>query len=379
MMIDADQTPTAGSCLVGWEWRHLGVGPLLTATATLEVGTAWYTPTAGDSRTPLVVEEISIDCSGATAGDTQLDWLVLQNSKVPFSPLEDLELSWSDMDMPWGGFNTSITLRGGDRVQGTEALFQRMVAVLDVGGAAIYDDTSRAWQVANGTEPNWLSTEQDLKLSDIAWLENGHWLAVSGLPVSDPSGDTDRGIRGQLFHSTDQGDNWTPLYNSYSDKPTSPLPGPAVAADRRLHPWGRKDRPMGRLIEPADDSAAFIASHVEGQPALILRGKTGAAADVCTVAPTVLPQPVNLDGSIGENIVTSLAWIGDAAHGNVGASVLVGYRQRDLTGGSGLALSPDHSQLFAFTPTGRGKYYSEYPSTWRITTCEASGDTTCTS
>jgi hypothetical protein len=44
---------------------------------------------------------------------------------------------------------------------------------------------------------------------------------------------------------------------------------------------------------------------------------------------------------------------------------------------SGLALSPDHDQLFAFTPTSRGKYYSDYPSTWRITTCEASGETSC--
>jgi hypothetical protein len=132
MMIDADQTPTEGGCLVAWKWRPPGGGPWSGTVQVLNLGTTWYAPTAGTSVTPLVVEEIVIDCSAAVAGDTQLDWLVLQNSKVPFPPFEDLELSWSDTDMPWGGFNTSMTLRGGDRVQSSKGLYQGMVATLDV-------------------------------------------------------------------------------------------------------------------------------------------------------------------------------------------------------------------------------------------------------
>ncbi len=51
-----------------------------------------------------------MDCTAASTGDAQIDWITLQNSDYPFPPAEDIDLTWWDTDMPEGGYDTHLTL-----------------------------------------------------------------------------------------------------------------------------------------------------------------------------------------------------------------------------------------------------------------------------
>jgi len=320
VIVDADTAPSAPACDLDVTWEPLAGGSSTTETATLLSGTndySWAGPV-----TPLKLTEIKFDCPAGTGSTADIDWMVVQNGSDPFPPIADIDLDWSDTDAPQGGFDSAIRLRGGDRSDTLPGLYQGLLGSIDVGGVGLFDVSGGDWEVANGTTwPNTLRRDQELDVHALARLVNDEILIITGIPLAPV--DVDVGIRGRLLSTSDEGANWAAETDSLSTVSSSI---PAVAASRRLHPWGEKDDTGGRLIENAGASSAFVANHADGQPALVLR--EASAAKWCTPGSSTLPQPQNIDGDSGENLVSALAWYADG--GTTQGTILVGYRQRDL-------------------------------------------------
>jgi len=237
--------------------------------------------------------------------------------------------------MPEGGFDSHLTLRGGKLCDTCpDPVYATLLGASDTAGVGIWDASASQWRSANGdpSGASFLHQDVDIGAHDIAWVDDGSadglLLVLTGVPAQD---ETDRGLRGQLLASSDGGDSWTPLANARSDAGGDP----SLAASRRLGPWGNKDRPGGRLIQPTGSGQAFVGSQVGEQPSLALLDSTAA---LCTVGDTVLPKTTDYyDSSTGvyqktpDNVISAIAWMPDEHNSGASSMVLAGYRQRDMS------------------------------------------------
>ena len=348
--IDAGSAPGGadGTCDVELTTAPIGGGPSSTATATLLEGSFAYSLSDPEVK----VLEIQVDCAGATGDVAAIDWLVLQNSDIPFAPPEDLDLTWWDTDMPEGGYDTSTVLRGGELCdEPCEPVYETLLAACDVGGFGMWDEAEEEWVSINGdtTGSSFLYQDVDIDAYDIGWVDDG---STDGLLLGITGSGPDDELRGQLLASSDLGQSWTPLANGHSSSSSDP----AVAANRRVHPWGTTDRPGGRLIQPTGTGQAFIASQVEGEPALVLRDGSGS---LCAVGEGTLPEASDWASGTPEDVLVALSWMPDEVGSGGAQIVLAGYRQRDLT-----TTSSDEQALFRCT-------YSAEPTCSATPTCAA--------
>ena len=340
VVIDAATAPSGadGTCLVELTTTPIGGGAPTTTSATLIAGTKAYPL----SNPEVTITQVKVDCSGATGGTAGIDWLVVQNSDVPFPPATDLDVAWWDTDMPEGGYNTHVVLRGGSLLDGEDSPYDTLFGAGDVSGFARYEDGTSSWVSINGdptVSGSFLYQDVDMNAHDIAWLDDGSTDGLLlGVTANHTKNEDERGLRGQLLSSSDLGQTWTPLANGYSSGSSDP----AVAATRRKNPYGKTDRPGGRLIQPTDTGQAFMASQVGGEPALVLLDSAGT---LCTVdSGGVLPEASNWDAGEPHDLLVALAW---AQHPISSEQIVfTGYRQRDLNTTSG-----EHS-LFRCTWTG---------------------------
>ena len=324
VVIDADTAPSGavGTCVVALTTTPFAGGAPTTTMATLQEGTHAYALSDPEVK----VQELKIDCASAIGGLATIDWVVLQNSDVPFAPAGDLDLTWWDTDMPEGGYDTHAVLRGGQLCDlPCESTYETLLASGDVSGFAIYDDAQDEWIAINGdpTTGSFLYQDVDVDAHDIAWVDDGSAEGLLlGVTAHVTGNEGVRGLRGQLLASSDTGKTWTPLANGYS----SGSADPAVAATRRQDPWGKKDHPGGRLIQPTSTGQAFVANHVGGEPSLVLLDSAGALCAVDTGG--TLPEASNWDDGSPHDLLVALAW---ASHPISNEHlVFAGYRQRDL-------------------------------------------------
>jgi len=335
VVVDTATIPTGDSCTVSADWDYDSTS--YSNSATLVEGTVAYT--LNTTYADITLTEVKVSCDSGNSGVVPLDWLVLQNGTDTFPPAADIDLTWWDVDAPEGGYDNSMTVRGGVPADGLPYAYDTMYAVSDTGGVGEYLRLAKRWRVINGTYPNNLYHDQDLSAWDVAYLDDGSTqtlLAVTGVHVDQ----SPRTLYGQLFASTNNGDNWTREAHTWGDDDGSE----SIAVHRRVHYWygsGDKDRPSGRLIEPAGEGSAFVASHTYDQtsgalPSLYLRDASGTLCAVDDTASPTLPTTVSAQGSDSfQNIVSALAWVPDEGHSNADSTLLVGYRQRDTSSSSG--------------------------------------------
>ncbi len=347
LFVAMDVDTLGGACTAELTWHQFGAPTVLyTGSFTLLGGTNAYPIT---TMSPVGVDKIEIRCGAV--GNARVDWIALQNGEELFAPVGDVDITWEDVDKPFGGYHNSVTLRGvySDDTSSADTL----LATLDVGGVAFWSEPGQKWEVRNGEWPYMLYQTGELAMTDVAQTSDGEVLAISGeiddTYVCNGTTDCSTMVRGRLMATSDAGGTWEAEADSYQ---TTGSGTPAVAVNRRISPyvtdgpdyWGNWDWPKtyaaGRLLENADTST-FVANHIPttdhvgGYPALALReaGAAGAPADICALTNTgdstlELPAPT-YDATVGwNNVVSALAWIGEPMQG----TLLVGYRQRDRLG-----------------------------------------------
>lgn len=340
LFVGVDVDSLSGSCNLTVDWQPLPL-PSATTSSTVPLSMSTDTYEIPMVTGPLQITKIKLGCG--TFGSMTVDWVTVQNGDDAFPPPGDVDVTWTDIDVPLGGYETHTTLRGIHSQSGPVPT--GLLAATDVGGVAVWEPSDGQWEVRNGTWPESRWQDQDLNTWDIAEAEGGEWISVTGVVLKsqdcdhEPVPECIPGPLGQLLVSDDQGLTWVPEADTFQSLGTST---PAFATARRVNYFHNsdgtmtRDMPGGRLVQPAG-SSAFLANHIDGSTGLVLRedGPAGAPTDLCELnnladPAHVLPSPDwhPLPDDRYENVISALAWIGDPGD----ETLLVGYRLRDTDG-----------------------------------------------
>lgn len=275
---------------------------------------------------PSTITDVDIHCSIGSTVWIKVDWMSIQNSDYEWPPVQDVGVTWTDMEMPGGGASTAVFGRRGN----DNAIYVGS----DVGGLAVSSDYGDSWSPING-DPADMGF---LYSSDYAvwgmidapspgdnsglWAITGQMAGTScAADHASTSGATCE-LEGAVWHSSDFGDTWDQVYTSYSDD---------IAARGRMD-WcqsggGGDASPFsfakagGKLLEyePGQD-VLYMASHVDGAETVHVRDS---AATPETCAPY---DDLPTDGLVG-----ALQVVTDSASSK---HLIVGYK--DGNSGDGL-------------------------------------------
>ncbi len=309
LLVDVTQGNSSITCSVILKAQPYPSGTVVTSTLNFPAATGIQTFNFPVSvKSPMNLTQVKFSCGSGTLART-VDWLSIQNGTTPWAPGDDINLSWSDTQLPAGGSNNVVISAGADG----------LYTASDVGGVAWYDPDSQEWASLNGVGVDLYEAPDDA-VWDVLPLDLD----------SDGSVDTMYALTGNwynptlfggLWKSTDGGGSWSNL--GLSD----------IAGYGRIHACNINDdglesgdghepaRAGGHLMAwDAVHSWLYTASHQTGHEGVWLVDSGGTATQIdSTDLPTGYVSSLLLvdDGSDEDGTIQQLlvGYKGDTERG----------------------------------------------------------------